>query len=380
MMRQPDQHILFLATEYAAGMRPYASTIVHTLWQAGDHVLMVAKDDDCRHDFDDLPASDVTVIDYPTSKFSKLAFRLWPSRLLQAIDLLVEQRGIKLIYCLTGELVLVNAIKRLQRHTPLLYTVHDATGHDSRFEGVLPWLNHQLLVAKPQQRLINLTTLQATNSHEQQRQVASRHRSHQVWYFPFPTLVSSAIAQGDARVPELQGVAEGYILFFGNVQLYKGVHLLYEAYLAHPELRQHPLVIAGSGYIYFKRRLDQESGITFINRYIDDSELRDLFTRAAVVVYPYISATQSGVTSIASYFDKPMVLSDLPFFQDTCAGCGGIEFFGSGDSLALAAAIERSLSSPSSTGTRSLYDRQYSRQALLTSLETMIADVLHNHS
>ena len=49
-------------------------------------------------------------------------------------------------------------------------------------------------------------------------------------------------------------------------------------------------------------------------RFIKDSEVRDLFSRAAVVVYPYISATQSGVTSIASYFDKPMVLSDLPFW------------------------------------------------------------------
>ena len=78
-MRTPSQHILFIATEYAAGMRPYADTIIHSLWQQGDHVLIVAKDDTVKHDFDDLPANSVTWVDYPVSKLKKLAFRFRPS-------------------------------------------------------------------------------------------------------------------------------------------------------------------------------------------------------------------------------------------------------------------------------------------------------------
>ena len=162
-----------------------------------------------------------------------------------------------------------------------------------------------------------------------------------------------------------------YILFFGNLQLYKGVHVLYEAYLSHPELQSLPLVIAGSGYIYFKRQKKENGNIIFINRYIDDSELKDLFSRAAVVVYPYISATQSGVTSIASYFGKPMVLSDLPFFKQTCEGYQGIEFFPTDDSEALAAAIQRSLQAQQAN-TRLLYDSQYATEALRTTLTTII--------
>ena len=53
-----------------------------------------------------------------------------------------------------------------------------------------------------------------------------------------------------------------------------------------------------------------------INRFVDDKELADLFQKAAVVVYPYISATQSGVISIASFFKKPIVLSDVDYFKE----------------------------------------------------------------
>ena len=372
-MRDPSQHILFVATEYESGMRPYASAIIHTLWQQGDQVLIVAKGEQVKHDFDQLPAENVTWIDYPTSKLRKLAFRFWPSRLFQAIEQQVIDHGITLIYSLTGELVLVNGYQRLRRMAPLLYTIHDATGHDSKFDGVISWLKHRLIVHWPQQRLIKMTTHQVTNSKTQQQQVQTRFPYHDVYYAPFPTLVTDAIAQGNSRVPELADIDGGYILFFGNVQLYKGVHLLYDTYLSHPELRRLPLVIAGSGYIYFKRSSDEQN-VIFINRFIDDSEVGDLFSRAAVVVYPYISATQSGVTSIASYYGKPMVLSDLPFFKQTCEGCEGIHFFPSGDSNALAAAITRALHSPD-TNTRPLYDREYSVQALRTALSKVIARV-----
>ena len=356
-MRTPSQHILFIATEYAAGMRPYADTIIHSLWQQGDHVLIVAKDDTVKHDFDDLPADSVTWVDYPVSKLKKLAFRFRPSRLIRKIEELVTEHGLQLIYCLTGELVLAGSCKRLQRLAPLLYTIHDAVGHDSKFDGLVSWLKHHLLVAWPQSRLIRMTRYQVTNSKPQQQLVKERYPYHKVYYAPFPTLVTDAIASGDTRVPELEGAADGYILFFGNLQLYKGVHLLYDAYLSHPELQRRPLVIAGSGYIYFKREAD-EPCVTFINRFIDDNE----------------AATQSGVVSIASYFGKPMVLSDLPFFKQTCESSEGIEFFTTGDSESLAAAIIRALQSSASTCP--LYDNAYTPEDMHASLCEVFSDIL----
>lgn len=369
-MNASKRNILYLATEYdAPGMRPYAANIINALWQHGDHVLVVTRHQADNRAFPGIPADAITWVDYPTNKVSKALFRFWPASVLNAIKHIIKTHDIGVIYSLTGELVLARHIKRLQREVPLLYTVHDAVYHDYKFSNPLQWLKDRLIIAWPQQHLFKLTPHKVTNSFEQMKLLSERYPQHQVNYAPFPSLINHDIANGQESVPELRDVEDGYLLFFGTLHLYKGVHLLYDVYLSHPELRHRPLVIAGTQSIYFDRQQD-EKGVTFINRFIKDSEVRDLFTRAAVVVYPYISATQSGVTSIASYFDKPMVLSDLPFFKQTCEGREGVEFFATGDSAALADAIRRSLQSPGST--RPLYDSQYSTAALRTALDSIM--------
>ena len=354
-------------------MRPYATNIINALWQHGDHVLVVTRYGADANAFPGIPADAITWVDYPTGKLSKALFRYRPSSVLSAINRIVARHGINLLYSLTGELVLAYHLKRLQARVPLLYTVHDAVYHDYKFSNVLQWLKDRLIIAWPQQHLFEVTPHKVTNSHEQMHLLSERFPQHEVHYAPFPSLINHDIANGGESVPELRDVDDGYLLFFGTLHLYKGVHLLYDVYLSHPELRDRPLVIAGTQAIYFERRQD-EQGVTFINRFIKDSEVCDLFTRAAVVVYPYISATQSGVTSIASYFDKPMVLSDLPFFKQSCEGYAGIEFFAAGDRDSLASALSRSLQTPSST--RSLYDSRFSTVALRTALESIAENVI----
>ena len=54
-----------------------------------------------------------------------------------------------------------------------------------------------------------------------------------------------------------------------------------------------------------------------MNRYIKDTEIANMYQNAACVVYPYISATQSGVLSLAYYFETPILASDVPFFKDS---------------------------------------------------------------
>lgn len=355
-------------------MRPYATNIINALWQAGDQVLIVTRYGADPTAFPGIPAGAITWVDYPANKLSKAVFRFWPSSVLRAIDQIAVEHGIGLMYSLTGELVLADHVQRLQRGLPMLYTVHDAVYHDYKFSNPLQWLKDRLIIAWPQQRLFKSTPNKVTNSHQQLDDIHERFPYHHVHYAPFPTLVNNAIAQGDKRVPELKDVEDGYILFFGTLHLYKGVHLLYDAYLSHPELHDRPLVIAGTQDIYFQRR-DDEKNVIFINRFIDDAEVRDLFSRAAVVVYPYISATQSGVTSIASYFGKPMVLSDLPFFRQTCDGYDGIQFFPTGDTNALTQAIVHSLQAGAST--RPLYDSCYTTEALRTTLATILNDVIN---
>lgn len=376
-MNNASRHILFLATEYdAPGMRPYARNIINAMWQEGDHVLIVTRDGVDNQAFPKIPAAAITWIDYPTNKVAKAIFRFRPSSVHCEIERIIDSHNISLVYSLTGELVLAPIIKRLQRRLPMLYTVHDAVYHPYKFSSLGKWLKDRLIIAWPQQHLFKHTPCKVTNSHEQVQHIKRTYPYHKVYYAPFPTLVNDDIAQGSKHVDELKDIPDGYILFFGTLHLYKGVHLLYESYLSHPELQTHQLVIAGTGDLYFDCEQDVKN-VTIINRFVDDDELRDLFTRAAVVVYPYTSATQSGVTSIASYFGKPMVLSDLPFFRQTCENSEGVEFFPNGDTQALAAAIERSLQS--SATTHDLYQREYAPHALHAALDDIITRTLGNN-
>ena len=48
-----------------------------------------------------------------------------------------------------------------------------------------------------------------------------------------------------------------------------------------------------------------------MNRFIKDEEVSLLFSVADLVVQPYKSATQSGVTQVAFHFEKPMLVTDV---------------------------------------------------------------------
>lgn len=171
-----------------------------------------------------------------------------------------------------------------------------------------------------------------TNGRHQFEVLKEKYPDRQVFFGKFPTLITDKIANGRIEPPELKGVKD-YILFFGRIEAYKGVELLIEAYLKSSIRNKCKLVIAGKGKI---NATVNDSEIILINRYIDDEEVASLYINAAIVAYPYISATQSGVLSMASYFKKPMIVSDVPFFLQTVgdSGCANIFQKENVDSLA----------------------------------------------
>ena len=110
-----------------------------------------------------------------------------------------------------------------------------------------------------------------------------------------------------------------YLLFFGFIRLYKGLDLLLEAF-ARSETRtagKTKLIIAGEFYENeepYRRIIDTENlqnDIILFNRFINDDEVPYFFGISDLVVQPYRSATQSGVTQIAYHFDKPMIVTDV---------------------------------------------------------------------
>ncbi len=109
-----------------------------------------------------------------------------------------------------------------------------------------------------------------------------------------------------------------YILFFGFIRAYKGLDLLIEAF-SDSRLRNRKLKLIVAGEFYedstpYKeliKKLHIEDDIIFFDHFIKDSEVPLFFSAADLVVQPYKSATQSGVTQIAFHYEKPMVVTEV---------------------------------------------------------------------
>jgi D-inositol-3-phosphate glycosyltransferase len=133
-------------------------------------------------------------------------------------------------------------------------------------------------------------------------------------YDNYGPLLSRDIALGKMNLdPQFS-----HLLFFGFIRAYKGLDLLLEAF-ADNRLRNRKikLIVAGEFYesaepyheIIEKNNLSGE--IIMLDRFIREDEVATLFCSADLIVQPYRSATQSGVTQIAYHFEKPMVVTDV---------------------------------------------------------------------
>jgi glycosyltransferase involved in cell wall biosynthesis len=108
----------------------------------------------------------------------------------------------------------------------------------------------------------------------------------------------------------------GYLLFFGFIREYKGLDLLLRAF-ADERLRkfQIKLLIAGEfysnpdPYLNLIKELKLEPEIELRTEFIPDDEVNFYFSAADLVVQPYKSATQSGVTQIGYHFGKAMLVT-----------------------------------------------------------------------
>ncbi len=129
---------------------------------------------------------------------------------------------------------------------------------------------------------------------------------------------SVPVSRAEAIVRLKLSPADRYMLFFGFIREYKGLDLLIRA-MAEECVREAgvKLIVAGEFYEdekpYFNliRQLGTGDNITFHSHFISDEEVKYYFSAVSLVVQPYRSATQSGVTQVAYHFNKPMVVTNV---------------------------------------------------------------------
>ncbi len=114
-----------------------------------------------------------------------------------------------------------------------------------------------------------------------------------------------------------------YLLFFGLIRNYKGLGLLIKAMskgsINHLNLK---LLVAGEFYEDEKKyrnmvkELGLEERIIFTEGFVPKEEVGYYFSASDLVILPYLSATQSGVTQIAYHFNKPVLVTDVGGLQE----------------------------------------------------------------
>lgn len=140
-------------------------------------------------------------------------------------------------------------------------------------------------------------------------------------YDNFGEAVEKSVARKELGLPEDKTI----LLFFGFIRDYKGLDVLMRAYAEALHNKQQPrlaaqdllLVVAGEFYNNGEqyKQLEQELGlastIAWHTDFIPDERVRLYFSAADLIVQPYKTATQSGVTQIAYHFERPMLVTNV---------------------------------------------------------------------
>jgi len=112
------------------------------------------------------------------------------------------------------------------------------------------------------------------------------------------------------------------ILFFGFIRKYKGLDILLDAMKIIKEntksqISNLKLLVAGEfyddekSYLQQINRLGINDDVILRTDFIPDSEVKYYLCAADAVIQPYRNATQSGVTPLAYYFEKPMIVTNV---------------------------------------------------------------------
>ena len=108
------------------------------------------------------------------------------------------------------------------------------------------------------------------------------------------------------------------ILFFGLIRHYKGLDILLEA-LAAPEIKNQgiKLLIAGefyddkNFYLQLIKKLKLQDCVIVHDKFIPNDEVRDYFCASNLVAQTYRNATNSGVTMVGYFYEKPMLVTNV---------------------------------------------------------------------
>ncbi len=176
-------------------------------------------------------------------------------------------------------------------------------------------------------------------------QAALPHKPAAFTPHPVYDIYGEAVAKKEACEKLGLDAEKKYLLFFGFIRAYKGLDLLLEALplVKDPDIH---LIIAGEYYgdpAPYEALISGNGLEGRVHRFTDfipTEDVRFYFSAADLVVQPYKSATNSGITQVAYHFEKPMVVTNVGGLPEVVPD-GKAGFVVAPQPAAIAAGIER---------------------------------------
>jgi len=278
------------------GFREYSINHVRALSENHDLLLVLpASEDSGLHEIVD---PRVSVFSFRNARLRQPFRQIWQCL---AIVRKVREFGPDVVHLQQGHLWFNFAILALRRY-PLVMTIHDPRRHpgDSESMKTPQWsqdfgFRHADRVIVHGKSLVNVV----------RDEIGIPGNCIDV----IPHIALGALEPSPTRNED-----DHNVLFFGRIWRYKGLEYLI---MAEPLISKHiedvRITIAGRGGVFnrYRQMMKNPARFEIHNSWISDSARNELFQRAAVVVLPYVSATQSGIVPIAYSFGKPVVVTDV---------------------------------------------------------------------
>ncbi len=139
-------------------------------------------------------------------------------------------------------------------------------------------------------------------------------------YSPHPMYQTygKAVSKEEARKKLGLNPNDKLVLFFGLIRHYKGLDLLLEA-MAEPAVKQNKIKLLIAGEFYedpekYKTQitaLGLQDQVILHEKFISNDDVRYYFCACDLVAQTYRNATNSGVTMVGYYYEKPMLVTNV---------------------------------------------------------------------
>ena len=201
----------------------------------------------------------------------------------------------------------LNLLFLIFQFKPPVVTVHDVFLHPGKEASSITPMK-LLLQNKMRKYLYRKIIVHGENL---KKQIVAYHKkpAQDTFVIPHGCLFSYVRGNETVAVEESRTV-----LFFGRIQAYKGLRFLIEAEpLISKALPDFKIIVAGHGEDLdaCKSGLLPNPHFEIHDRFIPNDEVSIFFQRAAVVVLPYIEASQSGIVAMAFAFGKPVIATNV---------------------------------------------------------------------